>query len=211
MRALAAAAAVISLLVLPPGRASWLAAAGLGFVTTASLAWMGHGAATEVALGPMHLLSDVVHALAAAVWIGALVALVLLALNRSPSAAKNTALHTALRRFSGVGSAAVAVLVITGVINAWVLVGPGRVTDLLATPYGRVLALKVLLFAAMLALAAVNRFRLTPEFGRALYEDGQPKRALAALRRSLALETGTALLVLLLVAWLGTLAPPAAG
>jgi putative copper resistance protein D len=205
VRAIAAVSAALVLLVLPPGRASWLIAAGLASVAGASLAWMGHGAASEGPLGAIHLASDIVHVLAAAVWIGALACFLLLLATRSPGVEQRMALHAALRRFSGVGSAAVALLVLTGLINGWVLVGPDNLSVLSSSPYGRLLALKLTLFVAMVALAAVNRWRLTPALGAADTTD-----ALEALRRSVGLETAAALAVLVLVAWLGTLAPPAA-
>ena len=68
------------------------------------------------------------------------------------------------------------------------------------TDYGRLLLLKIGLFAAMLGIAAVNRFHLTPQLGaRGI------SRSLA--RNSLA-ETGLGLCVLLFVGALGTMAPP---
>lgn len=209
VRAAAAATAAVLLFVLPPGRASWTAAAGLGAIATASLAWMGHGATTEGPLSPIHLPSDIVHALAAAVWLGALVCFLLLLVRPSPNPAHRIAVHTALRRFSGVGSTAVALLALTGLINGWVLVGPENLAGLSSSPYGRLLAVKIVLFMAMLGLAAANRFRLAPALGSA---EGVAATAdaVGALRRSVALETAAALAVLGLVAWLGTLAPPSA-
>jgi putative copper resistance protein D len=208
-RASLAAAAFASLWLLPPGRVRWLIVGLLGAAATASLAWMGHGAATEGALGWLHLVSDIVHVIAAAVWVGALVAFVLLSLNRRATAEQNLAFHFGLSGFSGVGSAVVAVLIVTGLINGWILVGPGQVEELWTTPYGRLLSLKLLLFGGMLALALANRVRLTPAFGRTLHAETPPVGTLLALRRSLALETGLSIGVLLLVAWLGTLEPPA--
>jgi putative copper resistance protein D len=208
-RAGLASAALVLLWLSPPGRARWPIVGMLGAAATASLAWMGHGAATEGALGWLHLVSDILHVLAAAVWIGALLAFLLLSLNRRASAHQNLAFHSGLSGFSGVGSAVVAVLIVTGLINGWVLVGPAHVEELWTTPYGRLLSLKLLLFSGMLALALANRVRLTPAFGRTLHGETLPEDALLALRRSLALETGLSVGVLLLVAWLGTLEPPA--
>jgi copper resistance protein D len=66
--------------------------------------------------------------------------------------------HRALERFSGVGTVLVGTLVATGLINSWFLVGPENVEGLLGTDYGLLLALKLALFAGMLALAGANRF-----------------------------------------------------
>jgi putative copper resistance protein D len=87
------------------------------------------------------------------------------------------------------------------------LVGPQNMLTLHTTLYGQLLIAKLVLFAVMLALAAANRFRLTPEFNRALHNNGT-SGAIAKLRKSLALELSIALIILSLVAWLGTLEPP---
>lgn len=60
----------------------------------------------------------------------------------------------------------------------------------------------------MLGLAALNCFRLIPAFGLSI-DDANQCGALGALRKSLALKTACATVILALVAWLGTLAPPA--
>ena len=76
----------------------------------------------------------------------------------------------------------------------------------------RLLALKLLLFAAMLALAAANRWRLTPALEAALIDsDADPAMAAAAMRRSLIAELMAGAAILALVAWLGTLDPFAPG
>lgn len=211
VRASVAILAVFGLLFLKPGRPAWIIAALLGAIATASLAWMGHGAATEGPLGRLHLGSDVLHALAAAVWIGALTGFFGLLAVASTTPATSQALHRALHGFSGIGSALVAVLVLTGLINSWVLVGPEHLSNLLTTAYGRLLSLKLIVFLAMLALAAANRFRHTPALGRVLSADLSPDLALRTLRRSVILETALGLAVLALVAWFGTLPPPSAG
>ena len=108
-------------------------------------------------------------------------------------------------------SIAVALIVLSGLVNSWFLVGPNRLTDFWTTAYGQVLIAKLLAFAGMLGLAASNRYRLTPALGNAL-GTGTPRDApLSALWRSLMLETIVAFAVLGLVAWLGTMRPPAAG
>jgi len=210
LRAGVAILATILAVMLKPARASWIVAAALGTVATATFAWMGHGAATEGPRGLVHLAADILHSWAGAVWIGALVAFALILRTRSPTPAGLLALHRALHGFSGVGTLLVAVLVASGLVNSWFLVGPDRIAGLWTTPYGRLLSVKLLLFVAMLGLAAANRFRLTPALARGLDEPSRQGAALADLRRSIALETAAALGVVGLVAWFGTLAPPAA-
>jgi putative copper resistance protein D len=207
VRALAAALAFVLLLVLRPGRSAWVGVAILSAAATASMAWMGHGAATEGAAGGLHLLADIVHLAAAAVWIGALAFFVMLAADARPDEDRRAAFHAALAGFSGLGSGLVAALVASGLVNAWFLVGPSGWPGLAETAYGRLLVLKLILFAAMVALAAANRFRLTPALRTALADPAEARAAVGALRRSLLLEFGASLAVLGLVAWLGRLAP----
>jgi putative copper resistance protein D len=207
VRAAAAALALAVLLLAPQGRVGWIATAALGGVATASMAWMGHGAATEGLAGGVHLLADLAHLAAAAVWVGALAFLVGLASDRRRDADRTAVFHAALAGFSGVGSALVAVLVASGLVNGWFLVGPWGWSALAATAYGRLLLFKLVLFAVMIALAAANRFRLTPALRTALADPTRTDSAVVALRRSLQLELGVALAVVALVAWLGRLAP----
>lgn len=204
-------AAVLHILLVRPSRLLWAALSGLGAGVLASFAWTGHGAADDDLQGVLHLGADVLHLLAAGVWLGALAVLaaVLAAARRGPDPWTLQRLHRGLEGFSGVGTAAVAVLVLTGLVNSWFLVGPNHLAALLTSAYGLLLGAKVLIFAGMLGLAAINRFRLTPGLGAAL-AGAPPEAALRALRRSLLLETLAALAVLALVSLLGTLAPPAA-
>ena len=191
---------------LEPGRRLWALSAALGVVACASFAWMGHGAATEGRSGLVHLAGDVAHILAAAAWIGALVVFWIILAKPTCLSAGQEALCAALASFSGIGTILVAIIVASGLINSFFLVGwdPARI---IAARYGQVLIAKLLLFAVMLALAAANRFRHTPELAKALVKTEPVAVALSHLRRSIAAETITAAGVLALVSWLGTLAP----
>ena len=95
-----------------------------------------------------------------------------------------------------------------GIVNAWLLVGVANLPNLTATVYGQLLIAKLVLFGAMLTLASFNRFRLTPAFERSITAVDH-HGALRGLRRSLAVEASCAVAILALVAWLGTLEPPA--
>lgn len=177
-------------------------------VATATLAWTGHGAMDEGSRGWIHLGADVIHLLAAGGWLGAIAALLLLL---RPSVAADPAslavAHRGLDRFSGMGTVLVGLILVTGIVNAWLIVGPAHIIDLPASRYGQLLLAKVMLFVAMLTLAALNRFRLVPALESAI-ASGEHRHALGAMRRSLMLEIGCAITILALVAWLGTLEPP---
>jgi putative copper resistance protein D len=199
--------ALVLLLAVKPGRLAWAPTAALGALALAALAWGGHGAADDGAAGLVHTAADVIHLLAAGVWLGALLGFGLLLAARPREAAALAALHAALKGFSGVGSAIVAALIASGLVNSWFLVGPQHLREVADSPWGQLLLLKLLFFVAMLGFAALNRYRLTPRLAAAM--TGDPATALAALRRSLSLEAGAGLAVLALVAALGVLAPPA--
>lgn len=210
-RALAGVVALVLCLVLRPGTALWLGLTILGAVAVASFAWSGHGAATEGPGALPHLVADILHLIAAGVWLGALAALALMLRRPTapPEQAAVRALHGALAGFSGIGSIVVAALILTGLVNSWFLVGWDGIGRMGNSPYGLLLIAKLVLFAGMLALAAANRFRHTPGLAAAL-EAGAADKALPALRRSVALETVLGVAILALVGVLGTLAPVAA-
>lgn len=179
----------------------WLASMA-GAVALASLAWSGHGAMDNA----WHLLSDILHLLAAGAWLGAMLALILMArLDALCSEARIRSLADSVKRFEGVGAAIVLILSVTGVANYLFIVGP-TLGEILLGSYGMLLAIKVVLIGGMLVLAALNRFHLGPLLEQSL-RAGQHQVAANALRRSVALELVIALLILGLVAWLGTLSP----
>jgi copper resistance protein D len=211
VRAATAAVALVVLVLARPSRPVWFVVAVAGLMVSASFAWTGHGAATEGPGRYVHLTAAILHSWAAAVWLGALAALLILTLRRRPgSADSDRALHRALHGFAGVGSASVALLVLSGLVNSWFLVGPDRLTGLITTPYGLLLTAKLVVFALMLALAAANRFHLTPDLGGALDDPDDVRAAVGRLKGSLLVETLLALALLALVAVMGTLAPVSA-
>jgi putative copper resistance protein D len=177
-----------------------------GGVALVTLMWTGHGAMHEGAPGVWHMLSDSAHLLAAAGWVGALAAFGLLLMRASLGDARRVeALAAALAGFERIGAGFVVVLIVSGVANYLWVVGP-NLDGLTGGIYARLLSLKLGVFGVMLGLAALNRFHLTPFLQRAVAA-GDPAPAIAALRRSMALEFGAVVLILALVAWLGTLSP----
>jgi putative copper resistance protein D len=208
-------ALTIALLFLSQGRSrpsiALYGVTGAGAVALGSLAWIGHAAMDEGAIGWGHLAADVVHLLAAGIWLGALLALILLVARRAGQVDRSH-LDLSLRAlagFSTTGSLAVGAIIVTGIVNLWLMVGPANLLALPGSPYGRLMIAKLALFVAMLGLAAANRFRLVPAFEAGIAARDH-RRALGALRRSLAVEAGCGVAIVMLVAWLGTLEPPMA-
>jgi putative copper resistance protein D len=202
--------ACLATLVAKPGRPVFMTNMALGAVILGTFAFTGHGAATDGPLGWLHLGSDILHSLAAGLWLGALVAFLMLV--RSSGATtepQRSALAGALKGFSGTGTLLVAVLLATGIVNSLFLVSLSNISAILTSGWARLLAIKLLVFAAMLGLAALNRFRLTPTLEAAETPD-ETAHALMSLRRSLVWETLAGAAVLALVAVLGMMEPPSA-
>jgi copper resistance protein D len=183
----------------------WL---GLGAAVglMASIAWTGHAASTPGATGNLHLFADTLHVLAAAVWIGGLVSLVLLlaAIGKIPPLPGATLAREVAHRFSTLGMLSVAILVLSGVVNALILIGSVRA--LVVTEYGRLLILKIVIFAFMLAFAAINRFWLTPRLAVVSGSAGQLE-ALRRLKRNSLIEIALGLAIFAVVGMLGTQHP----
>lgn len=201
--------ALLLLLKQPDRLRLWLVTA-LGAVATTSLAWGGHAMSGDGTAGLIHFFADIVHLLAAAIWIGALGILMMMVTHYGArtSGSPERRLGRALSGFSGVGTAAVALLILSGLINGWLLVGPDHLWGLFTTLYGRLLLIKLALFMVMLGLAALHRWRLTPRLENAVRRGADTRSGVIEIRRSIALETVSAVLVLGLVGWFGTLAPP---
>ena len=182
----------------------WLALAA-AVSLAASIAWTGHAASTPFTLGYLHLASDALHLTAASAWIGGLVPLaLLLGMVRRHKGWASLELDV-IRRFSMLGTVSVATLILSGFFNAWILVGSFR--GLVVTGYGQLLMLKLAAFAVMLALAAFNRFRLTPRL--ALASDDARQDALRGLSRNTWIEIALGLSIFAIVGVLGTLHPAA--
>jgi putative copper resistance protein D len=173
----------------------------------ATLAWTGHALSDAGADRYAHLASDSVHLLAAGAWVGALPGLASL-LKRAGDVARPEMFALAVsatQRFSTLGMVSVSALVMTGMINAWYLVA--NVAALLGTGYGRLLLWKLLIFAMMVTLAAINRLRLTPRLATATTIVTLSRNALARLRRNTLLELAGGVAVVGIVAALGVATP----
>lgn len=156
----------------------------------------------------MYQLSVLVHVVSAMVWVGGMLFLALVAApaTRHLPPAERGALFSVLgRRFRVVGWTSIAILVATGLLNVrfrgigWEAVVSGR---LFGSEFGRVLAAKLGLVAAMLVVAAVHDVVLGPASVRASAGTGPVAFGQAATlrRRASLLARLNAVLALLVVA-----------
>ncbi|MCO8313379.1 copper homeostasis membrane protein CopD [Pseudomonas mandelii] len=205
VRIVALVVAGLAVMLCAPGFSLWVASFA-GGIALASLAWSGHGAMDEGSRRYWHFVVDILHLLAAGAWVGALVAFALMAkINALKTEARIRLLTRAVNRFEVIGAVIVVVVAVTGIVNYLFIVGP-KLDEVFLSTYGVLLFIKVVLFAGMLVLAALNRFHLGPFLERSL-RDGQYTVAANALRRSVMVELAAAVLIVGLVAWLGTLSP----
>ncbi len=183
---------------------------GLAVSILVAQAWMGHSAAGEGITLVYQVLADGLHLFASGVWLGSLplLALLLAWVQRSDDPSANQIAAEATRRFSTLGLASMSVLILSGLANAWQLVG--TIPALVGTPYGRLLLLKVSLLLPLVGLAALNLLRETPRLRQAVAEP-EPTDVRPVLRRLRRNVLGELLLggfILLIVGALG-LMPPA--
>lgn len=138
----------MGVLLIPRSAGTTATMVGVAAVGTAARTLAGH--LSESPIGGMAV---AVHALAAAVWCGVLAALVLTVTHRGQWA-------RVLPRFSQLSLSCVGVLLIAGVAGAAIkLNSPAELWD---TGYGRLLAAKVVVTAALLVLAWRNRSQWLP-------------------------------------------------
>jgi putative copper resistance protein D len=159
--------------------------------------WSGHAATWGLAGS----LVQAVHVVCAGAWIGGLAPLALLIVHARKKVSDVPLAETALRQFSRFGVIFVAGIALTGLVNAWHMLDGGP--DL-TRAYDRVLFAKVALFAMMVGVAALNRYRLANRFVRS-----DPASLLWPLSRNIAIEQLIGVAVLLDVSALGLMNPHA--
>ena len=197
---IAASAAVVAVLAGLRGTARAAAGTVLSASLVVALAAMGHGGSGRGVAGAVHLAADAVHLAAAGAWLGALVPLVLEArAAASGDEAKRRFAAEATRRFSTLGVASMALIVVTGVANSCYMLP--SVSALVATPYGRWLYLKVALFLVIFFIAATNRLQVAPR----LAAEGGP--AFRRLTRNALAEAALGFAIVAIVGELGVTVP----
>lgn len=159
--------------------------------------FLAHAGQMAGGLGATLVGAELVHLAAAGMWLGGLVPLLLclMALPRPPAVRM-------LRRFTTVGLAAVLAIAASGVLQAWVLAGGPA--GIIGTAYGRIVLLKVALFALALVFATLNGLVLTGRLARP-----GPTGARRALQRSVSMEVALGCAIVLVAGWLASTAPGA--
>ncbi|HZB04009.1 MAG TPA: copper resistance protein CopC [Actinomycetota bacterium] len=168
----------------------------------------GHAGTTEpIAL---NVAADVLHMVAAAMWMGGLLLLFWGAFPATRGLGEPERVATlapVVARFSDLAVVAVGALVVSGVFRGWAEVR--ALTALTGTTYGVVLLLKLAAFLPILVMGAINNRWLKPRIVRGIRE-GDPAKAhvpLRTLRRLVGIEVALGALVIAVTALLVNLPP----
>ena len=194
----AAAALLILLARWAPPRARRATTAIASAALLAGLSLTGHAVLHEGWLGALHRFNDVLHVLSGGAWFGGLVP-VLVILGALGQEAWRGDATLALRRFSRAGHIAVALVLLSGLVNTALVLG--RWPTAWSSPYDALLDAKIAAVAAMVGLALVNRYVFTPMMAR------HSPEARAALRRATSAEVLLGFFAIALVAIFGLLDP----
>lgn len=167
---------------------------GLAGLALAEVPTTGHLAEGLDLAGMAHIGIAAVHILSAAAWVGALLPFIALVhLSRSPQL--RTAVMSAMRLFSRAGHVAVGLVLLTGIVNIWVIVG--HLPFEWHVTYQRYLLLKVAVVGIMCAIAVVDRYVIVPLCPT------DPRFARSALMAGAACEIALGLCAFALVATFG--------
>ena len=147
------------------------------------------------------VLSSIAHRLALAVWLGGLPALILL-IGVGPLAEDTRRLAAVvLRRFSHLATAAMVVILVSGVLLTWFLVR--NFPALIGTQYGYLLIVKLALLGGVLAIAQGLQRKLLP-----MLELKPGDSIIRSYARRVKFETFLAILIVVVASDMAGLAPP---
>jgi copper transport protein len=140
---------------------------------------------------------DTLHVLAMSAWLGGLAMLLFvlpIAVRALDRRERLPLVAAAAGRFSRLAMSAVALLLLSGIVQSIALVG--AFDAFLETAYGRLVLAKIVLFLGLISFGAYNQRRLLPRLRAVAGGGEEPERAAALLRRSVACEVALALVVL---------------
>jgi copper transport protein len=153
--------------------------------------------------------SDVLHVLAASIWVGGIACLLLAlpaATRELDRPERSRLLLATLARFSPLALGAVIVIAVTGIVQAYIDVR--SLNGLFHTTYGALIVAKTVLLLALIGLGWVNRARVIPAFRRIVASERPPGQTGALARRTLRGELALLLCVFGVTAALISYAPP---
>ena len=200
LQIVAAAVALIGFsIAIRRARGAWLVVSLAGVVLAATPALSGHAAAASH-LSALLIITDFLHVLGASSWLGSLACVVFIGipiLVRAGGEDWWQSVAMLVNTFSPVALASATIVVLSGVIAAWVHLE--HISSLWSTAYGKVLLLKLALVLVTILIGAYNFRRVQPAL---VHEEGT-----ARLRRSTAMELTTGALIIIVTGFLTGIAP----
>jgi len=180
-------------------RGPWAVAPLAGIALAFSPGLGGHAAASTNARG-LAIVADGLHVLGAAGWLGGLACLILIGLPAAAHASEGRwqAVSSMVGAFSPVALTCAAIVLLTGVVSAWLRLG--AISPLWTSGYGRMLLLKVALLVGVAGTGAYNWLRVKPALGT--------PDATSRLRRSATVELAVGIAVIAVTAILVALPTP---
>jgi putative copper export protein len=193
--------AAVSLFGRAQASGRWLPVRVVTVLLAFTPAFAGHAIAAE-RLVALAVVSDGLHILGAAGWLGTLAVMLIVGISAALATIED---HGALAAdlvtsFSPVALACAGLAGVTGLLTAWI--HTGQLEDMWATPYGRVLLLKLGILTIVAASGAYNWRRVLPRLG--------DRVGAARVSKSASVEVLVAVLVLFVTAVLVALPTPLA-
>jgi uncharacterized membrane protein len=156
----------------------------LGSILFIAITMSGHAAAVSSLLVPYSVVLDWLHLLAAALWVGGMIYILLIylpLLKARPAHERARSLLVILPQFSPLAIAGVVIMAISGPLNASFHLT--SFDQFFTTAYGRTLVIKVILVCALLATSAYHvgwlRPRLKKEYQKYAYARGRLEKGQA--------------------------------
>lgn len=163
----------------------------LGSVLFIAITMSGHAAAVSAILTPYSVVLDWLHLLASALWVGGMLYILLIylpLLKILPTRERARSLLAMLPQFSPLAIAGVAIMAITGPLNATFHLT--SIDQFITTAYGRTLAIKVLLVCGLLATSAYHvgllRPRVKKEYQKYIYAKTRLEKSQASASSAVA-------------------------
>ncbi|MEI8359097.1 MAG: CopD family protein, partial [Deltaproteobacteria bacterium] len=187
---------------------AWLTLAACAASAVVATALVSHAAASPSGRDRA-VLGQVLHLVAAALWMATVLHLVLaraVVATAERDAASIALVAGLVRRFSPLALASAATLALSGTRAAWLALGStAAVSD---SAYGLTLLVKLALLALVLVAAGVNAWAVRPDLERAASDPGLRAGVLQRFGRMLELEATAGLFVILVAGILGSVSPP---
>ncbi|MCA1703871.1 MAG: CopD family protein, partial [Actinobacteria bacterium] len=147
------------------------------------------------------LVNDIVHLAFGSIWFAGIVALAVLvpdAWRAKSEGERLSLLAPVVTRFSKLALVSITIVAITGTLNSFMNVA--YLDDMVDTPYGLSLTVKIAFFGGILALGGINHFFLTKRLQRGERFGAWPAQRL--FRMTIAIELVIAVTIMGITGWL---------